>query len=131
MTKEYIKVRKNGVIMREGETCIDVQVPSFSTYIKVPKKYVNNFIKYIDFVYKMHKQDYLFYEPHKSIYYKDEKIFFGENVSVRCPTYGNYLEIFRIPVILDLFKEHYNKIKCDSVMSIIKDIKKIRGNKWA
>ena len=119
--------KKSGVeISKEGQR-IKICVPSFSTIIIVYPEDKIHFIRYLKYIYNKCNVDKLFYRSYSTIQYGEDKIFLGNSFSVRYPKFGNYLEINKIPIILNL-------LNCDgfeycSVISIIKKIKKIRGRK--
>ena len=119
--------KKGGVeIFKEGKH-LKICVPSFSTMIIVYPEDKMHFIRYLKYIYNKCNIDKLFYRGYSTIQYREDKIFLGNSFSVRYPKFGNYLEINKIPIILNL-------LNCDgfedtSIISIIKKIKKIRGVK--
>ena len=118
---------KNKVELYKEEKHIKIYVPSFSTLIFVSQGEKMHFIKYLKYIYNKCKEDKSFYISKRTIQYGEDKIYFGESFSVKYPKFGNYLEINKIPAILNL-------LNCDdaeycSIISIIKKIKKIRGRK--
>ena len=121
------KKKKNGVeISKEGQR-IKIYVPSFSTLIFVCQEDKKDFIKYLKYIYDEYKLNKYSYRTGSAIQYGEDKIYLGESFSVKYPKFGNYLEINKIPIILNL-------LNCDgfeyaSIISIIKKIKKIRGEK--
>ena len=119
--------RKNGVEISEEGNHIKIYVPSFSTMIIVYPEEKKHFIKYLKYIYNKYNVDKLFFRSDSIIQYGEDKIFLGNSFSVRYTKFGNYLEINKIPIILNL-------LNCDgfeycSIISIIKKIKKIRGEK--
>ena len=121
------KKEKNGVkISKEGKH-IKIYVPSFSTLIFVYQEDKTYFIKYLKYIYDKYKFNKYSFKPNSVIKYGKDKIYLGESFSVKNPKFGNYLEINKIPIVLDLLncegQEGY------SIISIIKKIKKIRVRK--
>ena len=119
--------KKRGVeISKEGQR-IKIYVPSFSTLIFVYQEDKKDFIKYLKYIHDKYKLNKYSYRANSVIQYGEDEIYLGKSFSVKYPKFGNYLEINKIPIILDL-------LNCDgfeyySVISIIKKIKKIRGRK--
>ena len=108
----------------EGQYLI-IKVPSYSTMIVVHKEYKKQFIKYLKYIYNRCNENKTFYRSRSTIKYGEDTIYFGNSFCVKHPKFGNYLEINKIPIILNL-------LNCDgfentSIISIIKKIKKIRG----
>ena len=123
-----VEVKKKGgvEISKEGER-LKICVPSYSTMIIVYQEDVKHFIRYLKYIYNKCNIDELFYRGYSTIKYREDKIFLGNSFSVKYSKFGNYLEVNKIPIILDL-------LNCDgfedtSIISIIKKIKKIRGKK--
>ena len=124
------EVKKEGgvEIFEEGKH-LKITVPSYSTMIIVYQEDKKDFIKYLKYIYNKCNKDKTFYKSRSPIEYGEDTIYFGNSFCVKHPKFGNYLEINKIPIILDL-------LNCDgfeycSIISIIKKIKKIRGeNKW-
>ena len=119
------KKKKCGVEIYEEWQHIKIYVPSFSTLIFVDKKDKKDFIKYLKYIHDKYNLNKYPYKEYSIIQYGKDKIYLGEYSSVKNPKFGNYLEINKIPIILDL-------LNCDgaeycSIISIIKKIKKIRG----
>lgn len=118
---------KNGVeISKEGQR-IKIYIPSFSTLIFVSQKDEKQFIEYLKYIYNKYKLKKYSYIGNGTIEYRGDEIYFGNFSSVKYPKFGNYLEINKIPIILDLLN-CYDVEYC-SIISIIKKIKKIRGKK--
>ena len=121
------KKNKCGVeISKEGQY-LKIYVPSYSTMIIVYEEDVKYFIEYLKYIYNRCHEDKTFYRSRNTIKYGEDTIYFGNSFCVKYPKFGNYLEINKIPIILNL-------LKCDgfeycSIISIIKKIKKIRGRK--
>ena len=121
------KKKKCGVeISKEGQH-LKIYVPSYSTMIIVYQEDVKQFIEYLKYIYNRCNENKIFYRSRNTIQYGEDKIFLGNSFSVRYPKFGNYLEINKIPIILNL-------LNCDgcedySIISIIKKIKKIRDGK--
>ena len=119
--------KKGGVeIYIEGQH-LRIKVPSFSTMVIVYPEDKMHFIRYLKYIYNKCNIDELLHKGYSTIKYGEDKIFLGNSFSVRYPKFGNYLEINKIPIILNL-------LNCDgfedySIISIIKKIKKIRGEK--
>ena len=121
------KKKKNGVeISKEGQH-IKIYIPSFSTLIFVYQEDKKNFIKYLKYIYYKYKLDIYSYRANSVIQYGEDKIYLGEFFSVKYPKFGNYLELNKIPIILDLL--NCNVDGDTSIVSIIRKIKKIRGRK--
>lgn len=124
MTEEK---KKNGVeISKEGQH-IKIYIPSFSTLIFVNLEDKEQFIKYLKYIHNKYKFNRYFYRANSVIQYGEDKIYFGKNFSVKHPKFGNYLEIDKIPIVLDLL--NCDGVEYCSIISIIKKIKKIRGIK--
>lgn len=121
------KKRKCGVEISEEGQHIKICVPSFSTLIIVYQEEKREFVEYLKYIYNKYKLDKSFYirEPYSQ--YKEDKIYFGDSLSVKYPKFGNFLEFNKIPIILDLL--NCNGIENNSIISIIKKIKNIRGIK--
>lgn len=121
------KKKKCGVEISKGGQHIKIYVPSFNTLIFVYKEEKEQFIEYLKYIYDKCKFNKYSYIGNKIIQYGEDKIYLRESFSVRNPRFGNYLEINKIPIVLDLLncesQEDY------SIISIIKKIKKIRGRK--
>ena len=112
--------RKNGVeISKEGQH-LKIYVPSFSTMIIVYPEDKIHFIRYLKYIYNKCNIDKLFYRGYSTIQYGEDKIFLGSSFSVRYPKFGNYLEINKIPIILDLLN-----CNVDGETSIVSIIRKI------
>lgn len=119
--------KKGGVVISKEGQHLRITVSSFSTIIVVYPEDKSYFIKYLKYIYNKWKEDKSFYIDKKTIKYREDTIYIGNLLSVKYPKFGNYLEINKIPIILNL-------LNCDepeycSVISIIKKIKKIRGSK--
>ena len=121
------KKKKCGVeISKEGQH-IKIYIPSFGTLIIVYPEDVKHFIEYLKYIYNKYKADKSFCSSKRTIEYGKDKIYFGDFLSVKYPKFGNYLEINKIPIILDLL--NCNGVEDCSIILIIKKIKKIRGGK--
>ena len=121
------KKTKGGVeIFIEGQH-LRINVPAFSTVILVYQEDKRHFIRYLKYIYNKYKADKSFYRNKMTIKYGEDKIYFGEFFSVKYPKFGNYLEINKIPIILDLL--NCDELEYCSIISIIKKIKKIRSGK--
>ena len=122
------KVRKKcGVeISKEGQQ-IKIYIPSFSTLIFVYQEDKKDFIKYLKYIHYKYKLNKYSFRANSVIQYGEDKIFLGESFSVKYPKFGNYLELNKIPIILDLL--NCNVDGDTSIISIIRKIKKIRGGK--
>ena len=119
--------KKGGVeISKEGQR-IKIYIPSFSTLIFVYQEDKKDFIKYLKYIHDKYKFNKYSYRTNSVIQYGEDKIYLGDYFSVKYPKFGNYLEINKIPIILDLL--NCDVIECSSVISIIKKIKKIRSKK--
>ncbi len=119
-------IKKRGVEISEEGQRIRIYVPSFSTMIIVNSEDKKRFIEYLKYIHNKYnvKKECII---DSSILYGKDRIHFGKSFSVKYSKYGNYLEIDKIPIILNL-------LNCDgfevySIMSIIKKIKKNRGRK--
>ena len=119
--------KKNRVkIYKEGQH-LKIYVPSYNTMIIVYQEDVKYFIEYLKYIYNRCYKNRTFYRSRSTIKYGEDTIYFGNSFCVKYPKFGNYLEINKIPIILNL-------LNCDgfedtSIISIIKKIKKIRGGK--
>ena len=122
----YVK-KKCGVELYIERQYIKIYVQSYSTVIIVYQEDVKNFIEYLKYIYNKYKANKSFYENGSTIQYGEDKIYLGNNFAVKHPKFGNYLEINKIPIILDLL--NYNGFENTSIVSIIRKIKKIRGGK--
>lgn len=121
------KKKKCGVeISKEGQH-IRICVPSFSTLIVVYPEEKKQFIEYLKYIHDKYKLNKHYYIAKGVAQYGKDKIYIGESFSVKYPKFGNYLEINKIPIILDLL--NCDDVKYCSIISIIKKIKKIRGGK--
>ena len=121
---EY-KKRKCGVeISKEGQH-IKIYVPSFSTLIFVYQEDKKDFIKYLKYIHDKYKLNKYSFRENSIIQYREDKIYLGRSFSVKYPKFGNYLEIDKIPTILNLL--NCDEVEYCSIISIIKKIKKIRG----
>ena len=119
--------KKCGVEISEEGQHIKIYVPSYSTMIIVYQEDVKHFIEYLKYIYNRCNENKTFFRSRNTIKYGEDTIYFGRNFSVKYPKFGNYLELNKIPIILDV-------LNCDgfeycSMISIIKKIKKIRGRK--
>ena len=103
------KKRKNGVEISKVGQRIKIFVPSYSTLIFVYQEDKKDFIKYLKYIHDKYKLNKYSYRANSVIQYGEDKIFSGESFSVKYPKFGNYLEINKIPIILDLL--NYGKIK--------------------
>ena len=119
--------KKNGVeIFKEGQH-LRITVPLYSTMIIVYQEDVKHFIEYLKYIYNKYKVKKTFYKNKSTIQYGEDTIYLGNNFAVKHPKFGNYLEINKIPIVLDLL--NCDGIEGASIISIIKKIKKIRGRK--
>ena len=119
--------KKSGVeISKEGQH-LKIYIPSYSTIIIVYPEDKSQFIKYLKYIYNKWNKDKPFCIDEKTIKYGEDTIYVGNNFSVKYPKFGNYLEINKIPIVLDLL--NCDGIEGSSIISIIKKIKKIRGGK--
>ena len=122
------KVRKKcGVEIFEEGQLLKITVPSYSTMITVCKEDKRHFIGYLKYIHNKYNIKKSFYINRSTIEYGEDTIYLGGNFSVKYPKFGNFIEINKIPIVLDL-------LNCDgleycSIISIIKKIKKIRGGK--
>ena len=121
------KKRKCGVEIYEEGQHIKIYVPMSSTLIFVYQEDKKDFIKYLKYIYEKYKLNKYFYRANSIIQYGEDKIYLGESFSVKNPKFGNYLEINKIPTILNLL--NCDGVEYCSIISIIKKIKKIRGIK--
>ena len=117
---------KNGVELYEEGQHLRINVPSFSTVILVYQEDKRHFIRYLKYIYNKYDVEKITINDSSILYGKD-RIYFGNSFSVKYPKFGNYLEIKKIPIILDLL--NCDNIEYCSIISIIKKIKKIRGCK--
>ena len=120
-----VKKKCGVVISKEGQH-IRITVPSFSTINIVYPEDKSHFIKYLKYIYNKYDVEKTTIND-RSILYGKDRIYFGNSFSVKYPKFGNYLEIKKIPIILDLL--NCDELEYCSVISIIKKIKKIRGGK--
>ena len=119
--------KENGVeLYKEGQQ-LRIYIPSFSTVIFVDKEDKRHFIEYLKYIYNKYKVCKSFYREESDIQYGEDKIYLGNGFAVKYPKFGNYLEINKIPIILNLL--NCDNVECCSIISIIKKIKKIRGGK--
>ena len=118
---------KCGVEISEEGQHIKIYVPSFSTLIFVYQEDKEQFIEYLKYIYDKYKLNKYCYRGKEIIQYGEDKIYLGDNFSVKNPKFGNYLEIDKIPIVLDLL--NYDDVEYCSIISIIKKIKKNRGGK--
>ena len=119
--------KKNGVeISKEGQR-IKIYIPSFSTLIFVYQENKVDFIKYLKYIHDKYKLNKYSYRANSVIQYGKDEIYLGESFAVKYPKFGNYLELNKIPIILDLL--NCNVDGDTSIISIIRKIKKIRGGK--
>ena len=86
-----------------------------------------HFIKYLKYIHNKYNTNKSRYISDRSFLYGKDTIYLGSSFSVKYPKFGNYLEINKIPIVLNLLNCY--GLKCPSVISIIKKIKKIRGRK--
>ena len=119
--------KKGGVVISKEGQHLRITVPSFSTMIIVYPEDIKHFIEYLKYIYNKWKTDKSFCIDEKTIKYGEDTIYIGNFFSVKYPRFGNFLEINKIPIILNLL----NCYVCEdySIISIIKKIKKIRGRK--
>ena len=74
----------------------------------VTKEFCKNFMDvvylpyYLKNIKKKKKKKKSCYMNNDTIEYGEDTIYFGNNFSVKYPKFGNYLEINKIPIILDL-----------------------------
>lgn len=120
----YAKKKCGVEISKEGQV-IRICVPSFSTLIVVFPEEKKQFIEYLKYIYDKYKLNKYSYRGKSIIQYGKDKIYLGENFSVKYPKFGNFLEINKIPIILNLL--NCNDFEYYSIISIIKKIKKIKG----
>ena len=119
--------KKGGVeISKEGQH-LKIYVPSYSTMIIVYQEDVKHFIEYLKYIHDKYKSNKYSYIENSVIQYGEDKIYLGDCFSVKYPKFGNYLEINKIPIILNLL--NCNVYGDTSIVSIIRKIKKIRGRK--
>ena len=119
--------KKGGVeVYIEGHS-LKISVPLYSTMIIVCEEDKIHFIKYLKYIHNRYNKDKIFYRGGSTIQYGKDTIYFGNNFSVKYPKFGNYLEINKIPIVLDLL--NCDDLEYCSIISIIKKIKKIRGGK--
>ena len=119
--------KKHGVEISEEGQHLKIYVPSYSTLIIVCQEDKEKFVKYLKYIYDKYKLNKYSYKADSVIQYGRDKIYLGDSFSVRYPKFGNYLELNKIPIILDLL--NCNVDGDTSIISIIKKIKKIRGRK--
>lgn len=118
---------KNGVELYEEGQHLRINVPSFCTVILVYQEDKRHFIECLEYIYNKYKSNKYYFKPKSIIKYGKDEIYFGNSLSIKYPKFGNYLEIDKIPIVLDLLNCY--GIEYCSVGSIIKKIKKIRGGK--
>ena len=119
--------KKGGVVISKEGQHLRITVPSFSTVNIVYPEDKSHFIKYLKYIYNKWKKDKSFCIDEKTIKYGEDTIYIGSFFSVKYPKFGNFLEINKIPIILNLL--NCDEFEYCSVISIIKKIKKIRGGK--
>ena len=119
--------RKNGVELHEEGQHIKMTVPLYSTLIIVYKEDVKHFIEYLKYIHNKYNVNKTYYPRNCSIKYGKDNIYFGDYFSVKYPKFGNFLEIDKIPIVLNLL--NCDGFENNSIISIIKKIKKIRGRK--
>ena len=119
--------KKGGVEISEEGQHLKICVPSFSTMIIVYPEDKSQFIKYLKYIYNKWKKDKSFCTDEKTIKYGEDTIYIGNFFSVKYPKFGNFLEIDKMPIILNLL--NCDEFEYCSITSIIKKIKKIRGRK--
>ena len=121
------KKKKCGVeISKEGQY-LKIYIPSYSTMIIVYQEDVKHFIEYLKYIHNKYNIDKYSYRANSVIQYGKDKIYLGESFSAKYPKFGNYLELDKIHIILDLL--NCNVDGDTSIISIIRKIKKIRGRK--
>ena len=119
--------KKGGVVISKEGQHLRITVPSFSTVNIVYPEDKSHFIKYLKYIYNKCKKDKSFCRNEEEIKYREDTIYIGNFLSVKYPKFGNFLEINKIPIILNLL--NCDEFEYCSVISIIKKIKKIRGGK--
>ena len=119
--------KKDGVEISKERQYIKIYVPSYSTMIVVYQEDLKHFIEYLKYIYNKYKVNKSFYENGSTVQYREDKIYLGNNFAIKHPKFGNYLELDKIPIILDLL--NCDGFENNSIISIIKKIKKIRGGK--
>ena len=117
--------KKGGVVISKEGQHLRITVPSFSTLIIVYPENKKDFIKYLKYIHNKYKLNKYSYRANSVIKYAKNKIYLGKSFSVKYPKFGNYLELDKIPIILDLL--NCNVDGDTSIISIIRKIKKIRG----
>ena len=123
------KMKKHGIEISEEGQHLKIYIPSFSTLIFVYQEDKKDFIKYLKYIHDKYKFNKYSYRANSVIQYGEDEIYLGESFSVKYPKFGNYLELNKIPIILDLLNGSADGDTC--IVSIIRKIKKIRGeNKW-
>ena len=119
--------KKRGVeIYKEGQH-LKICVPSFSTLIFVHQEEKKDFIKYLKYIYNKYKANKYSFRANSVIKYGEDEIYLADFFSIKHPKFGNYLELNKIPIILDLL--NCNVDGDTSIVSIIRKIKNIRGRK--
>ena len=119
--------KKDGVeVSKEGQH-LKISVPSYSTMIIVYKEDAKYFIEYLKYIYNRCNENKTFYKNRSTIKYREDTIYFGNSFCVKHPKFGNYLEINKIHIVLNLL--NCDVFEYNSIISIIKKIKKIRGRK--
>ena len=119
--------KKGGVVISKEGQHLRITVPSFSTVNIVYQEDKSHFIKYLKYIYNKSKKDKYFCIYKKTIKYGEDTIYIGNFFSVKYPKFGNFLEINKMPIILELL--NCDELEYCSVISIIKKIKKIIGRK--
>ena len=119
--------KKGGVVISKEGQHLRITVPSFSTMNIVYPEDKSHFIKYLKYIYNKWKKDKSFCINKEPIKYGEDTIHIGNFSSVKYPKFGNFLEINKIHIILNLL--NCDELEYCSVISIIKKIKKIRGGK--
>ena len=119
--------KKDGVEISKEEKHLKIYIPSYSTMIIVHQEDEEYFIEYLKYIYNRCNKDKTFYRSRSTIEYGEDTIYLGGNFSVKYPKFGNFIEINKIPIVLDLL--NCDSLESCSIISIIKKIKKIRGRK--
>ena len=119
--------KKGGVEIFEEGKHLKITVPLYNTMIIVYQEEKKDFIKYLKYIYNKCNKDKTFYRSRSTIKYGEDTIYFGSSFSVKHPKFGNFLEINKIPIILNLLS--CNGFENTSIISIIRKIKKIKGEK--
>lgn len=107
----------------------EIYVDVFSTELHVLKTELDEFIKYLKYMSERFQNDKMFYIGKSKSSYHDEVVFFGHSECVKHPRYGNYIHFDDMPTMISLLSRLSGRTEDGSIISIIKNIKKIKEGK--